>query len=129
MIVMRYDTIGIDEFEELVAQALEEIPEDFLEKMENVDVIVEEAPSRDLLRKMGLEGRGTLFGLYQGVPRPKRSTFQIINMPDRITIYRGPIVRAFRNRRQIVDQVKRTVLHEVAHHFGFSEERLRELGY
>jgi predicted Zn-dependent protease with MMP-like domain len=121
--------IGMEEFEDLVAQALEEIPEDFLAKLDNVEVVVEEDPSPELLRQMGLYGHGTLFGLYQGIPRTQKSSFHFPTMPDRITIYRRPIVQACRTRRRIIEQVKKTVLHEVAHHFGFSEERLRELGY
>lgn len=121
--------ISRSEFEDLVEQAMEEIPEEFLDRLENVDIVVEEEPAPELLRDMGLEGRGTLLGLYQGVPRPMRSSFQLVIMPDRITIYRGPILRICRTRRQVVDQVKQTVIHEVAHYFGISDERLRELGY
>ncbi len=121
--------ISRSEFEDLVDQAMEEIPDEFLDRLENVDVVVEEEPTPELLRDMGLEGRGTLLGLYQGVPRPMRSSFQLVTMPDRITIYRGPILRICRTRRQVVDQVKQTVIHEVAHYFGISDERLRELGY
>ena len=121
--------IGRLEFEELVDQALETLPAEFLEKMDNVELHVEEAPERELLESMGLFGRGTLFGLYQGVPRPQRSSFSFVTLPDRIVIYRRPILRACRNRREVVEQVRKTVVHEIAHHFGFSEERLRELGY
>ncbi|MBN2429831.1 MAG: metallopeptidase family protein [Acidobacteria bacterium] len=121
--------IGMAEFEELVAQALEDIPEDFLAKLDNVEIVVEEAPSPELLKEMGLLGRGTLFGLYQGIPRTHKSSFHFAPLPDRIVIFRRPIVQACRTRERIIRQVKITVLHEVAHHFGFSEERLRELGY
>jgi len=121
--------IGMAEFEDLVAQALDEIPEDFLAKLDNVEIVVEEAPSAELLQEMGLLGRGTLFGLYQGIPRTHKSAFHFAPLPDRIVIFRRPIVQACRTRERIIRQVKITVLHEVAHHFGFSEERLRELGY
>jgi len=90
---------------------------------------VEEAPSRELLRSMGLEGRGTLLGLYQGVPQIRRSVFQTFVMPDRITIFRQPILAICRSRKEVVAQVKKTVIHEIAHHFGISDKRLRELGY
>lgn len=121
--------VGRDEFEELVSQAIEEIPEEFLEQLKNINVVVEEAPSRELLRSMGIEGRGTLLGLYQGVPQVRRSVFQIFVMPDRITIFRQPILAICRTRREVVAQVKKTVIHEIAHHFGISDKRLRELGY
>ena len=118
-----------EEFEELVTEAIDEIPPDFLGKLENVEILVEDSPSREMLQELGLDGRGTLFGLYQGVPRPRRSSFQMLSLPDRITIFRLPILSVCRTRQQVVDQVRKTVMHEVAHHFGFSEERLKELGY
>lgn len=121
--------IGQKEFEDLVACALAEIPEEFLNRLENIEMVVEEAPSREVLRQFGLEGRGTLFGLYQGVPKTRRSVFRPFELPDRITIYRQPILRACPTRETIIEQVKRTVIHEVAHHFGISDSRLRELGY
>ena len=118
-----------EEFEELVSEAIDEIPPDFLKMLENVEILVEDTPSRELLRQLGLDGRGTLFGLYQGVPRPHKSTFHMFPLPDRITIFRLPILNVCRTREQIANQVRKTVMHEVAHHFGFSEERLKELGY
>ncbi len=117
------------EFETLVDQALSEIPGEFLDNLENIEVIVEETPSREILSQFKLEGRGTLFGLYQGVPLTRRSVFQPFSMPDRITIFRVPILQVCRTRQQIIEQVKRTVIHEIAHHFGISDQRLRELGY
>lgn len=117
------------EFEELVDQALEEIPAEFLEKLENVEIHVEDEPSRELLREVGIRGGGSLFGLYQGIPETRKSAFHLFPMPDRILIFRRPILRACRTPRQVVREIRKTVMHEVAHHFGFSEERLRELGY
>lgn len=120
--------IQTEEFEKLVSQALEDIPKEFLDKMENIEIIVENEPTREILKEMGLLGKGTLFGLYQGLPLPHRSIFQVMTFPDRIVIYRNPILRAFRTPHEIIEQVKKTVVHEVAHHFGISDKRLRELG-
>lgn len=119
----------MEEFEELVAEAMEEIPAEFTEKLENIEIMVEEEPAPALLEQMGLRGRGTLFGLYQGVPLTARSTFHTMTLPDRIVIYRRPILQAFQSRRTIIAQIKKTVIHEVAHYFGISDRRLRELGY
>lgn len=116
-------------FEALVERALETIPQEFRDLLENVEVAVEDRPSPEVLEQMGLNGRGTLFGLYVGVPRTARSVFQWFQGPDRITIYRLPILHACQTRNEIVDQVRKTVVHEVAHHFGISDQRLRELGY
>lgn len=118
-----------DEFEELVAEALEEIPEEFRSLIENVEVAVEKEPDPALLKELQMPRHATLFGLYQGIPRPQRTVFQPFSLPDRITIYRLPILRACRTRETVIRQVKKTVIHEVAHHFGISDRRLRELGY
>jgi predicted Zn-dependent protease with MMP-like domain len=116
-------------FAQLVAQALDEIPEPFASHLENVDVVVEDEPSREDLRQLGIGPRGTLFGLYQGVPQTQRGPGYTWVMPDKITIFRGPILRACADEDEVSDQVAVTVVHEIAHHFGISDERLDELGW
>lgn len=115
------------EFEDLVAEALDELPRDFLSALENIEVIVEPEPSDAQLRRLAARG-GTLFGLYEGVPRTSRTSGYGLVVPDKITIFEGPIRRASRDLPTLKRQVQRTVLHEIAHHFGISDERLRELG-
>lgn len=117
-----------DEFDELVTEAIEEVPEEFRERLDNVEIVVEEEPSPQILKEMGL-GRGMLLGLYQGVPQTKRNTWAMPVLPDRITIYRRPILAICRTREQVVRQVRKTVVHEIAHHFGIGDARLRRLGY
>jgi len=113
-------------FEELVADALDSLPEEIAAAMENVEVVVENEPSRQDLARVP---RGhTLFGLYHGIPLTNRYGYSN-TMPDKISIFRGPIIRAARTREAIREQVRRTVIHEVAHHFGISDERLHELGW
>jgi predicted Zn-dependent protease with MMP-like domain len=116
-------------FEELVAQALDEIPEPFASHLDNVQVVVEDEPSPDDLYGAGVEPGGTLFGLYQGVPQTERGAAYTFVLPDKITIYRGPILRECRDTEEVVDEVTITVVHEIAHHFGISDERLDELGW
>jgi predicted Zn-dependent protease with MMP-like domain len=94
-----------------------------------VDIFVEEAPSPELLKEMGMTGRDLLFGLYQGVPRPGKSFFQGQNLPDRITLFRLPILACCRTEQEILQQIKMTLIHEIAHHFGLTEARIRHLGY
>jgi predicted Zn-dependent protease with MMP-like domain len=109
-----------ERFEELVADALDEIPADLAEMIDNVAVFVEDM------------GRSTnLLGLYQGVPLTARGDHYGIGggMPDRITIYRLPICRICRSEEDVVRQVRVTVIHEVGHHFGISDARLHELGW
>lgn len=116
------------EFEELVAEALDGLPLDIAEAMENVDVLVEDEPAPELLAE--LPPGETLFGLYHGVPLTARGPSTYFGaMPDRISIYRGPLTRAFRRPDDIRDEVRITVVHEIAHHFGISDERLDELGW
>ena len=113
-------------FEALVADALDRIPEALGQYMDNVAVFVEDWPTPEQW-----SGRqGTLLGLYQGVDLTRRSPLSYGGvMPDRITIFQGPISQIARNEEELVDLVSRTVIHEVAHHFGISDRRLDELGW
>lgn len=108
-----------ERFEELVAEALDSLPEELGRQMANVAVFVEDHA----------EGR-PLFGLYQGVPLTRRGPMSYFGaMPDKITIYQETICSVCRTEAEVVDQVRRTVIHEVAHHFGISDPRLKELGW
>jgi len=118
------------QFDALVESAIAGIPEEFKAHLANVTVVVEEEPSPGLLRRMGFDPRtDTLFGLYQGVPLPRRGHDYGNTLPDHITIFRGPLLRACRSAEELADQVRRTVVHEIAHFFGFDEHRIRRLGY
>ncbi|HTT90290.1 MAG TPA: metallopeptidase family protein [Acidimicrobiales bacterium] len=118
--------IDRDTFETLVADALDQIPEELGRYMDNVAVFVEDWPTPEQLGGR----RGTLLGLYQGVDLTRRSYLTYGGaMPDRITVFRGPISRIARDEGELVNIVTRTVIHEVAHHFGISDPRLHELGW
>jgi predicted Zn-dependent protease with MMP-like domain len=118
-----------DTFESLVAEAVEGLPAEFAEKLDNVEFVVEDEPSAQDYEGRSLRPGSLLLGLYHGVPLTKRSSFGINPLPDRITLYQRSIERVCRTPREIIEQVRRTVLHEIAHHFGISEQRLKELGY
>jgi predicted Zn-dependent protease with MMP-like domain len=119
-----------DEFEEQVVEALDLVPDEFRSYLADVAVIVEEWPSVEQQRRLRLRPNDLLFGLYEGVPLPQRNSGYNLAMPDRITLFRGPLeADAGADRKRLRQQIRRTVLHEIAHHFGFGEERLRELGY
>ncbi len=107
-----------DRFDEMVADALDDLPEGLGQLMRNVAVTVEHDP-----------GPPGLLGLYQGVPLTSRTSQYAGVLPDRITIYRQAICAACRTDAEVADQVRRTVIHEVAHHFGIDDSRLRELGW
>ena len=113
-------------FEDLVADALDSLPDDLRRAMQNVDVVVEEEPPAHLMD--GMPRGMTLLGYYHGIPLTDRGYYDRA-LPDKISIYSGPITRLARTPEGIKEQVRRTVIHEVAHHFGIGEERLAELGW
>lgn len=118
-----------EEFAELVQQAIELLPPQFLERMENMSVDIQPRPSRELLRKEDLEGQDDLLGLYVGVPLTHRSVEAPYRFPEKIIIFQRNIEQICRNRQEIVEEVRLTVLHEIAHHFGFDDPDLEDLGY
>jgi predicted Zn-dependent protease with MMP-like domain len=112
------------EFQELVRKALSDLPEEFARAVENVAVVVEEEPSAEDLESVGLDPEhDDLFGLYQGVPLPERG-MRYEALPDRIAIYRQPILWACDTREQVVAEVRTTVIHELGHYFGLPDSEL-----
>jgi predicted Zn-dependent protease with MMP-like domain len=107
------------EFEDLVADALDGLPPDIATVMDNVAVFVEDASP----------GGRRLLGLYEGVPLTERTSAYVLTTPDRITVYRLPILAMCRTRDEVRHQVQVTVVHEVGHHFGIDDDRLHDLGY
>jgi predicted Zn-dependent protease with MMP-like domain len=116
------------DFEQLVANALEDVPKQLRSYMDNVQVVVEDEPSDDLLDEMGVPEDETLFGLYTGTPLTERSTAYSA-LPDRIIIFRRPLIEEFDSQSQLRREIARTIIHEIAHHFGIGDERLAELGW
>jgi predicted Zn-dependent protease with MMP-like domain len=115
-------------FERLAAEALDSLPPFFQEQMSNVEVLIKPWPSRRELKEAGVEPGYTLLGLYQGIPLTERTHNYNLVSPDTITLYQGPIEQAASSPEDIAEVVRHTVIHEFAHHFGISDDRLRELG-
>jgi len=115
------------EFEELVVSALKRLPKFIKKKMKNVDVVVENRASKDLLSEMGLRSPFELLGLYQGVPLDRRGFYYGNVLPDKITLFQIPIESICKTKEEIEDKVREVVIHEVGHYFGLNDERLREL--
>ena len=114
-----------ERFEELVAKAIDDLPEEFLGALQNVDVVVEDRPNRSQLARMG---RGmTLLGLYEGVPQAKRTHGYGMVLPDRIVIFRKPIEDKCGSEAEIEAEIVEVVRHEIAHHFGLDEKELRRI--
>lgn len=116
--------VSRDQFEQLVVRALDGLPEDFARLLDNIAVVVEDEPSDELLAEMGFDvddpDRDELLGLYQGVPLNDRD-MSYSQLPDRVTIYRGPILRSCSSRREVMREVRDTVVHELGHHFGLED--------
>lgn len=116
-----------DEFERLVAEAVEALPEEFLSRLENIDITVEELPTRAQLRENCPPHDHILLGLYEGVPLTERGAHYGLVPPDKITIFQKPIEEICRTPPEIVAEVTSVVRHEIAHHFGLSDARLEQL--
>lgn len=116
-------------FEALVAQALLSIPEEIRARMDNVGIVVEEWPEENHYAQVELEPGETLFGLYEGVPLIDRGIVADPLLPDKITIFQGPLESECQTNEEIAEEIRKTVVHEIAHHFGIDEARLADLGY
>jgi predicted Zn-dependent protease with MMP-like domain len=124
-VIQKFDP---EEFEQLVIQALDALPEFFQEKLQNIEVVVADWPTAAELQSVGLKPGQLLLGLYQGIPLTRRTGSYNLVLPDKVTIFQGPIERVCHTSEQVIQRVQHTVKHELAHHFGISDDRLRELG-
>lgn len=115
-------------FEEVVLEAVASIPDALRARLANVDVVIEQWPSTADLQAADVPEGYTLFGLYTGVPLTERTSGYNMVLPDRITIYRGPLLAAFEDVAELKDEIRATVIHEFAHFFGLSDADLERLG-
>jgi predicted Zn-dependent protease with MMP-like domain len=115
------------DFESLVADALASIPRSFREAMHNIAIVVEDEPSTDLLDDMEIEPPDTLLGLYQGTPLTERRWDTGNQLPDRILIFQGPHERAAEDEDDLADAIAETLIHEIGHYFGMSEEEIEDV--
>lgn len=114
-------------FERLVAEALNDIPQHFREAMHNIAIIVEDEPSRELLREMEIEPPDTLFGLYTGTPLPERGASFGNALPDCILLFQGPHEREAEDHEDLIVSIAETLIHEIGHYFGMSEDEIQEI--
>jgi predicted Zn-dependent protease with MMP-like domain len=116
-----------ERFEKLVAEALQRIPRRFREAMRNVVLVIEDEPSPEVLADSGIEPPDTLYGLYEGTPLTEREWGHVVEFPDRVTIFRNPILEDAEDEDDVFRAIGETVIHEFGHHFGLSEEEIDEV--
>lgn len=113
--------VSREEFEAYVERALEQLPDIFAELLDNIVVVVEDKPDPDELVAMGFDSEEELLGLYRGIPLTDRD-MEYSALPDQVVIYRFPLLRICRGRRELIREVRDTLVHEIGHHFGLSDE-------
>ncbi len=113
-------------FEKLVKEGINSIPKKFLKKLDNVDIVIEDEPTPYQLKKLKTRKDLMIFGLYEGIPKTKRGHYSGV-LPDKITIFKGPIERVASCEKEIKEIIKNTIWHEIGHHFGLDEGKIREI--
>ncbi|MDP3787292.1 MAG: metallopeptidase family protein [Candidatus Omnitrophota bacterium] len=117
------------EFETIVKDVLRELPKEFKDKLQNIDIVIEEELDMEAVKRLGLGAKGRLLGLYQGIPLKDRTHYYGMVMPDKITLYKQNIERSCEaGESDIHEEIKHVIQHEIAHHFGISDKRLKDLG-
>lgn len=125
--MIEFETMERSEFEKLVRQALQQLPEKIRQQMDNVDLIVEETMTNNQLAYSAIEDGKSLLGLYEGIPLTERDDYGMV-LPDKISIFQDSIEAVCTTNEEIVQEVLDTVIHEVAHHFGINDEALDNMG-
>ncbi len=121
---------GRARFEDLVVEAIDELPDDILKMLDNVEIVVADAPTADQLDEAGsLDADEMLLGLYEGIPLTDRTGSYGMVLPDKITLFQGALESVCQDEETLRNEVRVTVIHELAHHFGISDRRLQELGW
>lgn len=115
-----------DEFEKIVEEGIRAVPEKFLRKLDNVAIVIDDEPTPAQRKKLNIHPSWTLFGLYEGVPQASRGANYTAVLPDKITIFQKPIEDESIDKEDIKRMVRDTVWHEIAHHFGMDESRIRQ---
>jgi predicted Zn-dependent protease with MMP-like domain len=123
------NTLSEKAFDDIVSRAIARIPSEIRAHLDNIVITVQDEPDGEMLADAGIPPGETLFGLYLGVPLMERSVFDPPLYPDMIYIFKGPLEQAFPNRRELIEEIEITVVHEVAHYLGLSDADLDRLGY
>ncbi len=116
-----------EDFGKLIGQALDELPSKYTDHMDNVAIVYQDDPTEPQRQQLALRCNETLFGLYQGIPLTQRGASYNLVLPDKITIFKGPLLWASHDLADLKAKVKHTLWHEIAHHFGLNHDRIHEL--
>ena len=119
-------SISREQFERLVHKALSNIPSDIRNSIQNVDIVVDNVASMDQIVGTGIENEMELLGLYEGIPLTERYGYDLV-LPDKITLFQKPIESICDNQEQITEEISKTLIHEIAHHFGLDDNHLEQL--
>ena len=114
-------------FEQLINQAMDDLPTEYISGLKNVAILYEDEPSEQQRQKLKLRGDQSLFGLYEGVPRTQRGSGYNLVLPDKITLFKQPMLRVSPDLAALKWQVRHTLWHEVAHHYGLNHERIHNI--
>ncbi len=119
-----------NEFKEEAARVLERLPKEFRNRLHNVEIVIEKKPQKSQLKAMGLDPqRSVLYGLYEGTHLSERSALHPPLLPDKITLFSESLTRDFQDPTELRNQIRLTILHEIAHYFGMDEAKIEKLGY
>ena len=119
--------ISDEEFSGMISEALDSLPKKYTDKMNNVAIVYENEPTERQRKKMRLRDNQTLFGLYEGIPMSQRGAGYNLVLPDKITIFKNPIVQSSRDVVDLKKQIRHTLWHEIAHHFGLDHDQIHKL--
>lgn len=120
-------TMSAERFEELVLDAVQDLPQELLSRLDNVAIVTQRWPSEIQMRSAGIRHRDDILGLYEGIPLTERANYNLV-LPDKITVFQGPVESICHTLDEMTREIQDTVAHEIAHHFGIDDERLEELG-
>ena len=118
-------SISREQFERLVSQALYDLPDEFRHSLQNVDIVVDDVASMNQIVGTGIENAMDLLGLYEGIPLTERYGYDMV-LPDKVTIFQKPIESICNTEEEVAEEISKTLIHEIAHHFGLDDEHLNQ---
>lgn len=119
--------ISDQEFDQLVTRAMDELPQEYITQLNNVAIVYADEPTDEQIRRMKIDNNHLLLGLYEGIPQTQRGAGYNLVLPDKITLFKKPILAVVRTKDELFEQIKRTLWHEIAHHYGLNHDRIDSL--